>query len=65
MAKSIETIVSIFKENHGSKMQLLEDMADALCTSTLCSGVSCLECPYYDADSLKRSIEDLGPEINA
>lgn len=65
MAKSIETIVSIFKENHGGKMQLLEDMADALCSVSRCSGIDCAECPYNDADSLKRSIEDLGPEINA
>lgn len=65
MAKSIETIISIFKENHGSKMQLLEDMADALCSATQCNGVNCNECPYNDGDSLHRSIEDLGPEINA
>ena len=65
MAKSIETIVSIFKERHGGKRQLLADMAEALCVATSCMGVDCTECPYNDGDALHRSIEDLGPEINA
>lgn len=65
MAKSLETIVSIFKERHGGKQQLLADMAEALCVVTSCMGVDCNECPYYDGDALERHLDELGPEINA
>lgn len=65
MAKSLETIVSIFKEHHGGKQQLIADMAEALCGATMCNGVDCTECPYYDGDTLQRHLDELGPEINA
>lgn len=63
MAQSIETIVSIFKENVGGKAALLDEMADALCSNTMCAGVSCSSCPFDSGDSLKEHIVELAGEL--
>lgn len=63
MAQSIETIVSIFKENVGGKAALLDEMADSLCSGTMCAGVECRSCPFNDGDALKEHIVELAGEL--
>lgn len=63
MAQSIELIVNTFKEHVGGKAALLEEMAGALCSSTMCAGVECRSCPFNDGDALKEHIIELAGEL--